>query len=273
MGPIDTHVHVWSLTSPEVRWPTPDWPSIHRDFSVDDLYAEADLSGVILVQSQPDDRDTDRLLALAAEDDRVLGVVGWADLAHPDAVGRLADLAARPKLVGLRPMLQAEPDTDWILRPAVQPALTAMAALGLTFDALIQPRHLRATASLADRHPDLRIVVNHGAKPAIARGEFPDWASGIDDLAGRPNVFAKLSGLALQQSRGAPLAELRPWVGHLAGGFGDRLMWGSDWPVLRAADVSHKDWEVACRDFAAELRLDPETLFQGAAVAAYRLTL
>jgi L-fuconolactonase len=270
---IDAHQHFWSLTTPGHEWPTAADAAIHRAFSPADLAAEANglgLDATVLVQSQPSNVDTHWLLEIAARTPLVGAVVGWADLTAPDAPSRISALAHAPKMRGLRPMLQAITDTDWLLRDSVAPAVTAMLDHGLTFDALVQPRHLPMLARFAERWPDLPIVIDHAAKPFIARGTLDPWKADIAALAAR-GVWCKLSGLRTEQADGQPVSALAPYVGHLVETFGTRLMWGSDWPVLRLSGDRYGDWVTIAKrltglDDAAESRL-----FAGAAAEFYGL--
>jgi L-fuconolactonase len=240
---IDAHQHFWRVGRNGCSWPTPDLAAIHRDFGPDDLRAlgaPLGLAGSVLVQSQPDDRDTDWLLRLADQEPLVLAVVGWVDLASSDAAERIAALARNPKLRGLRPMLQDQPDDAWIAADGLDPAIDAMTARDLSLDALVQPRHLPHLLALARRRPDLSIVIDHGAKPAIASGAASDafaaWAEAISALADLPQVHCKLSGLLTEAAPGQAPDALAPYVRHLVAAFGaQRLMWGSDWPVLNLA--------------------------------------
>jgi L-fuconolactonase len=272
---IAAHQHFGLFGQNDCAWPTPDLTAIHRDYGPDDLKRLAAPEGVrgsVLVQSQPSDRDTDWLLALAADEPFVLGVVGWADLAAPQAPTRIAELAAQAKLKGLRPMLQDLDEDDWILRPALSPALAAMAEHGLVFDALIRPRHLRHLATFADRHPGLAIVVDHAAKPAIAAGAFDPWRSDVEALSRRPNVTCKLSGLVTEAGPGNDRGELAPYVAHLLAGFGpERLMWGSDWPVLELAG-DYAGWLADARALTGAVGKDQQaSIFENTARRVYRL--
>lgn len=245
---IDAHCHVWRIGENDHEWPTSDLTAIYRNFDLDALAeaaGTAELSGAVLVQSQPSERDTDWLLELAAGDPLALGVVGWTDFAAPDAATRIAALARNPLLKGLRPMLQNLAD-DWILDPAVEPALAAMVAADLSFDALVKPRHLPAILELVRRAPDLRVVIDHGGKPDIAAGRLDPWRERMAALAGLPGVHCKLSGL-LTEAGDAPSAEaVAPYAAHLIEVFGpDRLMWGSDWPVLNLAG-DYPSWRAMC---------------------------
>jgi L-fuconolactonase len=214
--------------------------------SIADWQREARPHGVqggVLVQAAPTEAETLFLLDAARANDAVLGVVGWIDLLAEDAPQRIARLAAaEPKLRGLRPMLQDVGEPDWILQPQLAPALQAIAAHGLVFDALIKPVHLPRTLVLCERYPALRIVVDHGAKPDIAANQWEPWASAMKALAAQPNVVCKLSGLLTEAGPRPTRDAARCWCEHLLECFGPRrVLWGSDWPVLELA-ASYRDW-------------------------------
>ncbi|MET3667070.1 amidohydrolase family protein [Caulobacter sp. 1776] len=268
---IDAHCHIWRIGENDHEWPTPDLATIYRDFDLKDLMKVSDssgLSGVVLVQSQPGERDTEWLLATAAADSLALGVVGWTDLAAPDAPTRIAALARNPLLKGLRPMLQDLPG-DWILDPALEPAIAAMIAADLAFDALIKPRHLPHILTLVQRWPDLRLVVDHGAKPRIGEGLLDPWRDQIAALAERPGIHCKLSGL-LTEAGGTPTVEIvAPYAKHLLEVFGpERLMWGSDWPVLTLS-ADYASWRAMCEAWVAPE--DRAAVFGQTAQRFYRL--
>ena len=274
---IDAHQHFWRLGHNDCRWPTPDLAVIHRDYGPEDLKrlaGPAGVTGSVLVQSQPSDCDTDWLLALAAEEPFVLGVVGWVDLGASDAPARIADLAACPKLKGLRPMLQDLEDDDWMLGAALAPAVAAMVRHDLVFDALVRPRHLPHLTVFADRHPELSIVIDHAAKPGIGAGEDNSWRGDMERLSRRPNVACKLSGLLTE----APSAEartcgaLRPYVDRLLACFGpQRLMWGSDWPVAELAG-DYAGWLAQAHVLTRAIGKDEQTsIFENTARRVYGL--
>lgn len=269
---IDAHFHIWQLARGDYGWLTPELGTIHRDVSLADWRAIRAASGVtagVLVQAAPTEAETRFLLAQARHAPDVLGVVGWVDLAAPDAVQRIRALAADDALVGLRPMLQDLPDPDWILQDALTPALQALVDADLTFDALVLPVHLPRILQLAQRHPALRIVLDHGAKPAIAAGAWDDWAQGIRQMAALPQVFCKLSGLWTEAGPGAPVAAVQRYAGHLLACFGPRrLLWGSDWPVLERAGA-YAEWHAAARALVPPA--DQAEVFAGTARRAYRL--
>lgn len=246
---IDAHQHFWRLAVRAGQWPPADLAAIHRDFLPPDLaplLTENSIDGTILVQSLPSEDDTRFLLDLAERHSFVRGVVGWVDLTAADAPARIAALAAHPALKGLRPMLQ-DLEPEWLDDPALDPAIAAMQAAGLRFDALVLPRHLPALLRFARRFPSLPIVIDHGAKPDIARGGSAGWAADMAALAAHPNLWCKLSGLLTEAGARTGIDDIRPYADTLFALFGpDRLIWGSDWPVLTLAG-EYGGWLAMCR--------------------------
>ena len=236
---IDAHQHFWRIDRGDYGWLTPTLGAIYRDFGPADLapiLARRAIDATILVQAAPTIRETRWLLDLAAKTPFVAGVVGWTAFDAPDVADQIAALATERRLVGLRPMVQDEPDDDWLLRPALAPAFEAMIEHGLVFDALVLPRHLPRLVRVLERHPELRVVVDHGAKPRIRDGEIASWAAVLAGIAAHPQVSCKLSGLVTEAAPDADLETLRPYVATLLELFGPRrLLWGSDWPVVNLA--------------------------------------
>jgi L-fuconolactonase len=273
---IDAHFHIWCLERGDYGWLTPALAPIHRDITLDDWRAQSRRCGVtagILVQAAPTEAETRFLLEQASAAPDVLGVVGWTDLLAPDSARTVERLAREAKLKGLRPMLHDIDDPDWILQSALQPALRAMSAQGLVFDALIRSLHIGAIHRLARQHPELRIVIDHAAKPAIARGQWSapgdDWAQALAGLARDTDVWCKLSGLWTEAAGGAPATDSMRYAHHVLQAFGpQRVIWGSDWPVLELAG-GYQDWH----GYAWGL-VPPgarQAVFEGNARRAYRL--
>lgn len=274
---IDAHQHFWCLSRGDYPWPNEDVGPIFRDFGPEDLaplLARAGVARTILVQATDTVAETEWLLGVARDFPAAAGVVGWVDLAAPDAIATIDRLRADPLLKGLRPMLQNIADTGWILRPEVRPALAHMAQVGLRFDALIQPRHLPAILTLAEAHPELPIVIDHIAKPRMGGGAAPDeaWAAGMRVLAARPNVWCKLSGMITEIGPGWQYGDLAPFARLVLELFGaSRCLWGSDWPVVNLAG-GYQGWVDAARALAGPLSpAEKERLFTGSACAFYGL--
>ncbi|MCR5858606.1 amidohydrolase [Mesorhizobium sp. J428] len=240
---IDAHQHFWRLSRGDYAWLTPDLHTIHRDFLPEDikpLLRSNGISGTVLVQAAPTEAETEFMLSLARDHAFIEAVVGWVDFEAADAPARIAKLAADPKLKGLRPMIQDLPDDDWMLRPSLAPAFRALIGQGLVFDALVLPRHLTNLSVLLARHPGMRTIIDHCAKPAIAAGDIAGWAHDMRRLASETEAFCKLSGLVTEADAGWSVETLRPCVDFVLEHFGpDRLIWGSDWPVcLLASDYA-----------------------------------
>ena len=269
-GIVDAHQHFWWIGRHDYPWLDPAL-AIHRDFGLEDLrQVLGDIRATVLVQASPTLAETQTLIERAqASDGLVSGIVGWVDLAAHDAGAVIADLAERDAVKGVRPMLGFIEDTRWILRADVQSSLEALAWHGLRLDVPARPRHLPLLPELAQRHSSLAMVVDHGGKPAIARGAFQPWARDIARVARDTRMFCKLSGLATEAKEDWTDDDLRPYVNHLIDCFGpDRLMWGSDWPVVNLAGGMQR-W----RD--ASLRLVPAAMHQAimrdTAIAFYDL--
>jgi L-fuconolactonase len=275
---VDAHQHFWRLARGDYGWLTAALGPIHRDFEPADLLPLLRRGGVdatVLVQAAPTVAETRFLLELARDTPFVAGVVGWAPLDAANAADVVADLAANTRLRGLRPMLHDIPDVDWILRPALGPALRALAALDLTFDALVRPPHLPNLLRLLERHPDLRVVIDHGAKPDIAAGRAASWAPWADDmarLARETRAWVKLSGLVTEDGPGWSVERLRPYVDHLLHHFGPaRTIFGSDWPVVTLR-AGYAEWLAAAEALLHGLeRAARDRVLGGNAVACYRL--
>lgn len=251
---IDAHVHVWRLGRNGCTWPPADLAPIHRDFALDDLQpiaAAAGVDGVLLVQSQEDVADTQWLLELAAANPLVRGVIGWADLRSGPP-----PLPLGGPLKGLRIMAQDRP-ADHLGDPALGGALCALADASLVIDLLVRPQHLAAADTLAGAHPSLSIVIDHCAKPVLTEDGMADWRERLAPLASRPNVWCKLSGLLTEREPGHSDEPVRTCIAAALALFGaERLIWGSDWPVLTLAD-DYPGWlalaraEIPARDHAA----------------------
>jgi L-fuconolactonase len=256
-GHVDAHHHVWSLARGDYGWLIPALAPIYRDFTLADLAPQLRAAGItatVLVQAAPTVAETRFLLDVARDSGGVVqGVVGWVDLTRADAVDVVSDLATDSRLKSVRPMLQDLADPAWILRDDVQASLAALPTLGLRFDALVTPAQLPALLSMLERNPQLDVVIDHAAKPDIAAGVREPWAGQLRAAAESPRVHCKLSGLATQAGADWTVDTLRPYVDHVLSCFGpQRVMWGSDWPVVNLAG-GYSRWRAATDRLLAEL--------------------
>lgn len=279
---IDAHQHYWRLDRGDYGWLTPALTAIYSDFGPADLAPHLDAYGIgrtVLVQAAPTEAETLYLLDLASTTASIAGVVGWVDMEAEDAPRRIARLAAAPKLAGIRPMIHDIADPRWMLSSGLAPAFAAIIQAGLVFDALVRPVHLRPLQTLAGRHPDLAIVIDHGGKPAIARwsrgdDDFADWSQKMRRLGRKSAVACKTSGLVTEAAPDWKADDLTPYLDVLLDAFGpDRLLFGSDWPVVNLAG-GYPRWADALMAWL-DRRLDPSAqagVLGGNAARIYKLT-
>jgi L-fuconolactonase len=244
---VDAHHHVWNLRVRDQDWIRgPDMAVLRRSFSLDDLRPHARrfaVAATVLVQTVTVAAETPEMLALAAADPLVAGVVGWTDLtsaAVGEQLGRLRSGPGGGFLVGIRHQVQSERDPDWLRRADVLRGLRAVADAGLCYDLVVLPHQIAAATYAAAAVPGLMLVLDHAGKPPIAGGELGTWARDVRALAARPNTACKLSGLVTEAEPGAPPAAFAEVADVILSAFGpDRVMFGSDWPVcLLAADYA-----------------------------------
>lgn len=271
---VDAHQHFWDPARGDYGWLKPDNP-IHCVFGTNELrplLVQTGVDATILVQAAPTAAESDYLLSIARKTPWVLGVVGWIDLERADAADEVRRRAADPLFLGVRPMLQDLPDPDWILQPGLDPALNAIAAEGLVFDALIRTHQLAAITELAMRHPQLPIVLDHAAKPRLGDADaMAAWEKGIEALAALPNVTCKLSGLLNELQPGGGRDDVARAVGVLFDLFeAQRLIWGSDWPVLMLAGDYQGWFDLAREAVAAKYSSAVRAVMGGNAVRIYR---
>jgi L-fuconolactonase len=237
---IDAHQHFWKYDAREYDWIGAGMEVLRRDFLPQDLepeLREAGFQGSIAVQARQTLEETRFLLELAESNPFVVGVVGWVDLLSPEAAAQLDGLRGAPKLVGVRHIVQSEPDDRFMLRDSFLRGISLLEDRGLSYDILIYPRHLRAATEVVARFPGVRFVLDHAAKPEIRKGEISDWGADLRGLASRPNVVCKLSGLVTEADWKSWTPDgIRPYLDVAWDAFGsERLLIGSDWPVCTLA--------------------------------------
>jgi L-fuconolactonase len=282
---IDAHHHLWDPAARDHGW-LDALPALRRRFGLDDFQAAAAPLGVtasVLVQVLPDVTETEEFLARAAASHAadggavpVAGVVGWVDLCGEDVaaeIARIRQQAGGDCLSAVRHLVQDEPDPKWLDRPEVRRGLRAVGAAGLAYDLLIRPPQWPAARRVTADLDQVRFVLDHAAKPPIADGVLEPWAAMMGELAARPNVVCKLSGLVTEAGAGWRPEQFAPYADVLLASFGPgRLMFGSDWPVCLLA-ASYDGVLGLARDLVSS-HLTPgelEAFFAGNARAVYRL--
>ncbi|MEU4476357.1 amidohydrolase family protein [Micromonospora sp. NPDC023888] len=279
-GIVDAHHHLWVRARHPQPWIDPHtMAAIDSDFTPLDLAPVARAAGVtqtVVVQSVAVRTETPELLGIAADDPLIAGVVGWVDLTADNVGDRLDRLrAARggERLVGIRDLVQSEPDPAYLDRPDVRRGIAAVGAAGLAFDLLVRDHQLPAATRLVRDLPEMRFVLDHLGKPSLGHGGLGDWPRDLLALAAEPNTTAKLSGLVTEVDGPSwTTSDVRPAVEHALDAFGpDRLMFGSDWPVCLLAS-SYARWVEALTELLAPLGDDERAaIWRRTARRAYRL--
>lgn len=270
---IDTHLHLWDLRRFDYSWIPRDNATLHRDYLPEHIVpqlAAADVSGAVFVQACGDPAESDWVLSLADAHPWLLGVVGWIDLAAPDAAAQIARLARDTRFKGVR---FGHVGRDGLLAAAAQPGLRALAAHGLSLDLLAGGEALDLLPELARMHPDLTFVLDHLGAPPIASGELAAWQQRMSAIEKAPNVAVKVSGL-LTQARlpDGGLADIGPAVRHALAVFGpQRLLFGGDWPVSLLAAPYAATVEATRRVLADVPPADALHIWQTSARRIYRL--
>lgn len=273
---IDAHHHLWRYSVEEYGWIDGSMAALQRDFLPEDLIAllgSAGVDGTIAVQARQTLGETRWLLELADRYPEICGVVGWAPMMDPQFPVHLEALLGRPKLKGLRHIVQAEPDENFLLGEDFNRGIRALDGTGLVYDILIYERHLPQTVAFVDRHPDQAFVLDHIAKPKIGESEVEPWAGRIRELAKRENVSCKISGIVTEADwkRWTPDG-LRPYLDTVVEAFGpQRLMVGSDWPVCLVACGYAQWFHVLEKYFAGFSKEERDAVFGDNARRVYRI--
>lgn len=277
---IDAHQHFWQPLRGDYDWMPKDNATLNRPYSPADLgdhLSAAGVDGTVLIQAAATVDETEYMLGLADATPFIKGVVGWIDFESPAQLGVLKRLAAHPKFLGVRPMIQDIPDLYWMLRDDIQWAFQALIDLDLSFDALGFPQHIPNFLKLVKRYPALRVVYDHCMKPQIhvqRAGEdaFTNWAEGMTKLADQTGGFCKLSALATEAGDGWRFEDLQPFATHVLKCFGpERVMFGSDWPVCNLA-TDYASWHAFVQRLVTPLGTAAEAdVFGGTARRFYRL--
>jgi L-fuconolactonase len=265
---IDSHQHFWQFDQAAYPWIQPSMFVLRRDYLPEDLsphLAAATIHGVVAVQAQQTVDETRWLLALADRHTFIKGVVGWAPLVDPDVEEVIGELRQHRALRGLRHILHDEADDRYMLREDFQRGLARLEAHSLVYDILIFAKHLPAAIELVDRFPRQPFVVDHVAKPVISAGRFDQtWATQLRELARRPHVTCKLSGMVTEvRDPEWHASTLTPYVDTALEAFGaDRLLFGTDWPVCLLR-CGYEDWTTEVAGFIARLSESEQRAIMG----------
>ena len=273
---VDSHQHFWQVGRFDYPWMTPEVDVLCHDYLPGQLEPILQDNGVhqtVLVQASNSVAETQWLLSLADQNPFIAGVVGWVDLQSADVGRQLDDLAAHPKFKGVRHLVESEPADDWLSQESVLRGLRELSSRGLSYDLLVHRRHLKYAKTAINECPDLRFVIDHLAKPPIARDEIDEWARDLKPMASARNVWCKLSGLVTEASWTSwRVEDFIPYVDKALEYFGpQRMMFGSDWPVCSLAASYEQVLELFQTLLADLSEGDRESIFAKNASEFYRI--
>lgn len=280
---IDSHHHLWQYSPQEYPWISEEMPILRDDFLPEHLVQVSRTTGIdgfVTVQARQSVAETEALIEIAQHNDLVLGVVGWVPLADPNVGAELARLSQSRWLKGVRHVVQDEPDDRFMLRPDFNRGIAMLPEFGLVYDILIYARQLPAAIEMVDRHPNVQMVLDHIAKPEIRYDRFDtQWERDFRELAKRPNVACKFSGVVTEmQRRPAPKGDAwdvdsirRYWDVALEAFSPERLMFGSDWPVCLLRSP-YSRWLETVGELSYDLQPQQRyAIFSSNAARVYRL--
>jgi L-fuconolactonase len=270
---IDSHQHFWQLGRFDYPWMNSSLGVLYRDYLPDQLEPILGQNGVgktVVVQASNSVEESRWLLNLADEHPFIAGVVGWVDLGSDDVDRQLDELVPHPKFKGVRHLVESEPADDWLIQPQVLRGLKRLSTYGVSYDLLVHTRHLKYIQKVVDACPDLKLVIDHMAKPPIANGEIETWRQELRQVAANEQIYCKLSGLVTEANWTSwTKSDLRPYVDCALELFGSsRLLFGSDHPVCLLA-ASYEQVLASFRELLNELGDDEEQKIFGSNAAEF----
>jgi L-fuconolactonase len=278
MEKIDAHQHFWQLSQPfEYGWlDKPELKSIRRDYLPSDLKLHLEscqISGSIFVQTQHNLAENRWVLGMCDQYPFIKGIVGWVDLASEACETQILEMQANPHFLGVRHVVQDEADDDFLIRPEILRGLSLLEKHDLPFDVLIYVKHLKHVPTLARKLPNLKMVINHLAKPQIADGELRAWQNDFEACAQFENVWCKLSGMVTEADWNNWKAnDLKPYIEIAIDAFSPkRLMFGSDWPVCELAGTYKAVHDALAMNISQLTEAEQARIFAGSAREFYQL--
>ena len=273
---IDSHQHFWIYDPNQYPWMTDELSAIRSNHLPEHLQVEFDrlgIDGSVAVQARQSLDESRWLLKMADESCLIKGVVGWVDLRSEYVEDQLAEFAEHPKFVGVRHVVQDEPDENFMLLPEFIRGISKLKSYDLSYDILVFPNQLPAAIELVKQFPDQPFVLDHIAKPLIKDKEISTWDEHIRELAQFSNLNCKVSGMITEANWTAwKASDFTPYLDVVFEAFGeDRLMYGSDWPVCKLAGSYRQVYDLTDNYFSQFSPIAKEKFFGGVASEFYGL--
>ena len=273
---IDSHQHFWIYDPNQYPWMTDELSAIRSNHLPEHLQVEFDrlgIDGSVAVQARQSLEESRWLLKMADESCLIKGVVGWVDLRSEHVEDQLAEFAEHPKFVGVRHVVQDEPDENFMLLPEFIRGISKLKSYDLSYDILVFPKQLPAAIELVKQFPDQSFVLDHIAKPLIKDKEISTWDEHIRELAQFSNLTCKVSGMITEANWTAwKTSDFTPYLDVVFEAFGeDRLMYGSDWPVCKLAGSYRQVYDLTDNYLSQFSPLAKEKFFGGVASEFYGL--
>lgn len=277
---VDTHQHFWNLDIVEYSWLIPAYGPLYRTYGpheLEPILKEAGVDKTVVVQSANSYEDTNYMLNQADRFDWIAGVIGWVPLTNPREAKHMLDskYTRHPKFRGMRHLIHEEQDSQWLLQPLVIESLKLFEERGLVYEVVaVFPNHLNLVPTLAEKLPNLKIVIDHLAKPPIKDKVMGEWAKQFAAAAQYPNVYAKVSGLNTAADwANWTAADIKPYIDYTREQFGaNRMMFGSDWPVAVLAGDYRKVWNETRAAISDYSQAEQDDILGETAVRVYRLS-
>ncbi len=274
---LDSHVHFWKYNKKRDAWINSDMKILRQHYYPEQLDINLKRNGVdgcIAVQASQEELETHFLMELSETHPSIKAVVGWVDLCSANVEQRLEYFFQYPVIKGMRHIVQAEPD-GFLLRDDFKNGIKALKPFGFTYDILIHPRQLKETIEFVDLFPEQAFVLDHCGKPDIAHQKIADWEPLISELARRPNICCKLSGLLTEAKwKDWSPADFYPYLDVVFNAFGtDRLLFGSDWPVILVSGM-YVQWKSLLEKYMNHFSMEErEKVFGRNAEIFYKLNM
>jgi L-fuconolactonase len=258
---IDSHQHFWKFDPVRDSWIDDSMQKIQKDFLPEDLLPllqQNQFSGCVAVQASQSEEETNFLIDLASKNDFIKGIVGWVDLLNKNITERLEHFSSHKTIKGFRHVVQGEAD-DFMFKEDFRNGISALNQFDYTYDILIFHRQLPAAIDLVKHFPNQRFVIDHIAKPDIKSGDIESWKKGISEISKHENASCKISGMVTEANwNNWKPSDLKPYLDVIFENFPtNKLMFGSDWPVLNVAS-NYSEVVKTLEDYMAQFSIEDQ---------------